>query len=830
MAIDIRSWLQGTVGVFITIIVLLVCVTYFAVRLATRSHPTPYNVTESAVLDSAHVYRNTFGIPHIVGNNIHDVLFAQGYVHAQDRLWQMDVWRRIGRGRLAEVLGKRVAGVDVFMRALDIAGVTRAQVAQLDSNSRRMLDAYAEGVSSFIAEHKQELPFEFDALQYEPDPWTAEDCMIVGRVVSFGLSLAFWNDISFAQIAQQRGADAMLEYIPQVDRSPYVLDSNVRSIFSTPVVIPDSLQSQLKPLFKGLQEDLAYVRSELSLSGSSLGSNCWAVSRGAQGAILANDPHLSVSMPSIWYPNHLTSPELNAVGMSIPGIPLVISGRNDSLAWGVTNAMVDDVDYMIEHIDSTNSNYYFEPNGDRVKFKYRRDTIHIKDDPDSLVDLRFTKRSCIISDVHFMRDPSLIARMPRRAATDYLQRRALSFRWTALLPSNEILALYRINTASSFKQVVDAVSTWNSPAFNFHVATRSGDVGTVVSGVIPKRGKTHPLMPIDVADPDADWQGTIHLSTLGTVYRKGRGSVSSANNATMRQGSFISSFFEPSSRIERINEQLGVYKEMTARDAQVMQLDIVSPYAKRLTKRTLSLLRKGSARFGVTEKEAMALLSKWDGAQSSIDPAAAIHAVFLQRLIWNTFEDELGTQLFYDWAFVGSNALRRIDELIDEPQHPFFDDVRTKPKEDLGWIAIRSFLEAIRELKDQFDSDRCTDWQYGKLHTVTFPHMFGEHPLMKPVMNAGPFEVGGSTTTIFNTEWSVCKPYATKVTASMRLVSDLEDSVQYCVLPGGVSGQPLDAHYTDQLQLWLKGGYVRLPTGRKPDVSFRLFNVFLPSS
>lgn len=831
MAIN-RSWLQGTVGLVTTVVVLVICFGIFAVRLATRSHPAPYTEESAPVTDTTRIFRNSFGVPHVVAPTEADMFFAQGYVHAQDRLWQMDVARRVGRGRLAEVVGQEAIDIDVFMRAIDMAGIARQQMKNVSKTTRSILDAYTRGVNAYIRENKDRLAFEFDALAYGPTPWTPEDCLIVGRVLAFELSLAFWTDLSYAQISAQRGRAAVRNYIPIGPGAPYVLDTTGAKGPVPPATDSTTAgaTAAMAPIIEGLTRRIDAVRNKLGMKGSSVGSNCWAV-RTDSAAILANDPHLSVGLPPKWYQIHLSSPTFNVIGMSVPGMPLVFSGRNDDLAWGFSNVMVDDVDYFLERIDSTNGNYYIASSGRRTKFKYRRDTIHIKDQSDSLIDLRFTTRSAVISDVHLMREPSKLFGMQRQRATTLLTTSCLTYRWTASTPSDEILAMYKINKAKTFPAIVDAVGTWHAPALNISVATGNGLVGTVLAGVIPQRGNADPHLLAPGWDAASDWKGLTHLRTLGTMVNPARGFVSSANNRTWpRAEPFIGTLYEPSSRAERINDQLRLYEDYTVRDAQVMQMDIVSPYAKQTLAMLLPILKRGQSRYGTMEREALKILARWDGTQSPVDPGASIYAALLERLIWNTFEDELGQQLFYDYTFVGSIPLRRMQELLNEPQHVLFDDSRTSQREDLAWIAIRSYIEAVRSMATTFQSEQPQQWLYGTLHTVTFPHRFGNHPLMRPVMNQGPFEIGGSSTTINNTEWRIYAPYDTRVAASMRVISDMHDTVQYSVVPGGVSGEPLNAHYSDQLQLWLKGGYVRLPVAAAPDVSFRLYHVFVPSS
>ena len=829
----IRGWLSGTVGLVVTTFVIIVGFAVFAVRIATRSHPEPYAETSAPTKDSTFVYRNSFGIPHITGTSESDVIQAQGYVHAQDRLWQMDLYRRIGRGRLAEVLGRRGVDVDLFMRAIDIAGIARQQWKGLSPTSKGVLEAYAKGVNTYIRDYRGRLPFEFDALAYEPEPWTAEDCLIVGRVIAFDLSVAFWSDIAYAQIAAQRGLDLARLYVP-VGRAgePTVLDSATsvprrRIATDTTRAAAQAAAGTTAPL-DNLVERMQSVRSVLGVEAGGVGSNCWAVARRGSGAIVANDPHLRMGLPATWYQIHLSAPGMNVIGMSIPGMPLVVSGRNDHLAWGVANAMVDDVDYFLEKVDAKNGNYYIDATRGRTKFRYRRDTIRIRGAADSLVDFRLTSRSAVISDVHLLKNPSQLFGVSRRPATSLLNS-CITFRWTARSTvSDEILALHRLAHAATLSDVAKAVTTWHAPALTFTVGTAQGSVATFGAGMVPVRGSGDPHVLSPGWEAGTDWRGAVHLSSFGST-AAGRPFVVSANNRfTVRPGVSLGTLYEPSSRAERIAEQLAIYDDYTVRDAQVMQLDVVSPYARQFMAAVLPTLRRSTARMDSVQRRALAIMESWDGSHSPIDPAAAVFSMFLQRMIANTFEDELGMQLYMDYVFVSSNPTRRLLEMLDEPGAPLFDDLRTPQREEQSWIVLRSWMQAIGDLRMQFQNDVPSTWAWGSLHTVTLHHRFSEHPLMRPTLDQGPIPIGGSGTTINNTEWAIHAPFSVRVGASMRVISDMRDTVQYVVVPGGVSGQPLDAHYSDQVQLWLKGGFVRLPVRSKPDISFRLFTVLVP--
>ncbi len=824
------SLLQGAVGIGLTALVLGICFALFAIRLATRSHPKAYQESQVSVTDTVRVYRNSFGIPHISAATTEDMLFGQGYTHAQDRLWQMDVWRRAGRGKLAEILGPRLVQADVFMRALNISGIALENYRVADTLTRRLLQAYTRGVNAYIEENQGSLPFEFDALGYAPEPWSPEDCIIVGRVLAFEVSLAFWTDITFAQIAYQRGLAAYKEYVPQGPFAPYVLDTvsatRIDTTLSTAMAVHSLRETGAQ--FLNVASVVRSVRQALGMQGSGYGSNCWAI-RTPEGSIVANDPHLTVSMPPKWYQIHLSAPGINAIGMSIPGIPFILSGRTDHVAWGFTNAMIDDIDYVAERIDSTNANYYFEPSGNRVKFRYRRDTIHIKDRPDSLVDFRATSRSIVLSDVHMFRDPSMLFSIPRSTSAGILQKYCLSVRWTATYRSNEILCLYKMCKARSVNEFASSLQTWGAPCLTFSVGTADGHVANMVAGYIPVRGSSDANLPIALHTPGADWTGVRPARELGMLLDPSRGWVASANNKlSSRSDVAVPGVYEPASRATRIAQLMGIYRTPTVRDVQVMQQDIQSPYAVSMLRRVLPVLKKGMTRYGDGERRALAVLEKWDGTQSALDAGATIMSMLTHRLLWNLFEDELGQQLYYDWTLVSNVPLRRLDELMNEPTNVLWDDSRTPHRETFDWIAIRSFIETMREISKIYGDVRDSSWRYGAIHTISFPHIFGENELMRPVMNLGPFEVGGSQTTINNTEWAIASPYATRVAASMRVISDMNDSLQYSVVPGGSSGQPLSPHYADQLQLWLKGGYVRLPIGAKPDVSFRLYHVLVP--
>ncbi len=831
-----RDWLRSTVG-FITVgLVAFVAFAFFAFRVITRSHLDDGHDTIAAVRDTVKIYRNSFGLPHVVASTDADAITGQGYVHAQDRLWQMDVWRRFGQGRLAEILGNDAVAADVFVRSLEIPAIVARQYEALDQSTRDILIAYANGVNAYIDHHRESLSLEFDALGYQPERWKPTDCLIVGRVVAFELSLAFWNDITYAQIAALRGVNAVADYVPVSPGAPYVLDASTDSPVTSSTPALTGLGAEVLGRLHAVITD---ARTRIGATGSAIGSNCWAVGRPNRTAILANDPHLSVSLPPKWYHVHLTGKNLNTIGLSLPGVPLVLSGRNDAIAWGVTNVMVDDVDYTVERTDVADpANYYYDASGVRRKFTFVTDTVHINGGSPLAIERRYTTRGCVISDAHLLKNPSLLfgtassQRTTRAASGRYLDSTCLTFQWTAQHLSNEIGALYRINRAATISEVSAATALWVSPAFNLHVAESTGKVATMLAGAIPNRSSANTMsaiLPLPAASASNRWNGLTNLRSLGMRQAAPPGRVASANNRTQRQASpFISTLFHPASRAQRLDSLSSVYALMTVRDAQVMQMDQVSPYALDVLRAVLPILESGYRQYPAEGKAAVTALRRWDGAMTTVSVAATVYTVLLRHLLRETFEDELGTKLYHQWSLIATNPLNRFHDLLQQPNHRLFDNVRTTERENLSWIAVTSFLAALEELQQTFPDEPVSAWTYGRLHTLTLPHMLGAHPLMRPVMTLGPYEIGGSATTLFNTEWQQHRPYSTVVYPSARVISDLADTMQYVVLPGGSSGEPLSKHYSDQVQLWLRGGYLRVPTSRTPDPAVPLHTQLLP--
>ncbi|MBS1536494.1 MAG: penicillin acylase family protein [Bacteroidetes bacterium] len=830
------QFLRNFAGVLISLTVIAASFTAFSLFIATRSEVSPNTTVYSTIKDTIRVYRNQFSVPHIIAGSEADGYFALGYVHAQDRLWQMDIARRAGQGRLAEIFGKEALETDKFLRALDLEVISQKVWKTSSKTSRFIMEQYSNGVNAFINDHKIGLPFEFGALGYAPDQWQPTDCILIGRMMAFEMSIGFWSDIAFGEIADKLGNTRAAELVPSYPNSgPFVIPSDKKSI---PAQAPKSASQAAvlqtlrnHDVLNSTAELLTSLRKFMGMNGSGVGSNSWVMkttSSGSGSTILANDPHLSLSLPARWYQAHLTTPSMNITGLTIAGIPLFIVGRNDNIAWGITNMMADDCDYYVEKVDS-NPNYYFNEDGKRVKFKYRRDTIHVKGDESLIYDIRFTKRSAIISDVHAFNSDKILD-MSNSHSDNFLQKYALSFSWTAQQPSDEILAMYRINKASNWQEFQQGINLWCVPALNFSFTDRRGNIGMAPAGLIPIHGKGNTNIPNPGWLPEFTWQGFHTSSELPRSYNPQRRYLMSANNKTAESlPFFISSLWEPSSRAERMDETLQEFDEYSVRDAQFMQMDVTSPFARTLLKRTLPVIESKQKYLSQTEREAFTMLQKWDGIISGRSPQPAIYSGFLTNLLRQTFEDELGERLYREYVFVANLPTRKILELLSaDSSSAWFDNVKTKEIEDKNEIIFRSFVLAVRSLQDHYKNNDIHSWKYGDIHQITLNHLFSANPYMKQIVTNGPFASGGDNTTLNNGEYHFYQPKEQVLGASMRFIADMKDTVVYSVLPGGNSGEPLSAHYSDQVQLWLNGGYIRIPINRLPDPSFTKFTTIIP--
>ena len=779
------------VGVGATILVVLIAGIIFLHHLVTKSYPVTSGAIVIEGLQSlVEIYRDDYGVPHISASNEHDLMFAVGYVHAQDRLWQMDLGRRIGQGRLSELMDTATVKFDKLFRTLGFVSLADSLEKYLHPTSRRLLEDYSSGVNEFIVTHKGKLPIEFDMLNYEPEIWTVQHSLLLARLLAWELNFAWWVDLTYAEIAA---------LVPQ---------NKFQELFLSNPEIRLSGSSQPKAAidFNDVHEYLSTVRSYRDFFNKgplSAGSNAWAINsaKSLSGKpILANDPHLIVTLPAKWYELHLSAPGWNVSGFSVPGIPLIVIGHNDSLAWGFTNAMLDDADFYIEQEDSININRYKFKNS-FLPMHTREEIIHIGSQDSIVINVRSTLHGPIINDVHPISEHAHAKTMHNHPP--------ISMRWTGFEMSDEILGFYRIDRATNKIEFEEGLKQLTVPAQCPVYADIHGNIGWWVTGRVPVRSEHDGVLPLIGWTGEDEWKSFVSFEKLPKILNPPEGIIVSANQKFIDRSYpyYLSTLWEPSSRYDRIREMLSLEK-MSTHDFQQFQQDVVSYYSRDLTIQILGVFTQDSI-IETSVNEALVYLKNWNYRCTQTDIASTIVNTFFVKLIHNIYEDELGSEVFNDFIYPLSIPYQVTRQLMLQNSSLWFDDIRTDTIETKAIIIRKSFIQVVAELKATLGSEM-KNWQWGKIHQVVFEHLLGRRKPLDKVFNVGPFPAAGGEQTVSKGAFKLTDPFRLFAAPSMRQIVDLADpTAAYTIITLGQSGQPISKHYNDQVSLWLNGGYKR---------------------
>ncbi len=769
-------------------LVVIVLVTLLILRyLVTKSFPAvDGNVRIAGLEHPVTIQRDEFGVPHIFAENEHDLFFAQGYVHAQDRLWQMDVSRRAGQGRLSEVFGSSTLKFDRLFRTIGMARIAQKLEENLHPESRRVLQAYSDGVNAFIAAHRGKYPVEFDMLNYTPEEWKPIHSLLVARLMAWELNISWYTDLVLGDLYKTLGEEKAKEIFPTYPEN-------------APVIVPKELRSAniSDNMLQLIDVDQAF-RKFYGTTGTHIGSNAWAVGpqKSVSGkAMLANDPHLGFSVPSKWYEIHLCGGEYNVAGVSLPGTPTIVIGHNKEVAWGLTNVMADDADFYLEMTNSAREYFFKDVWKPMTVFQ---DTIVVKDSSAVIMTIKETHHGPIINEVN-----------PVGSMTkDVL----ISMRWTGQDVSDELYSLLLINRSKNWKEFKAGVKEFTVPGQNFVYADSGGNIGYLAGVRLPIRSAQNATLPMPGWTGEYDWNGFVPFERLPWLYNPPKHFIATANNKTT-DNSFpyhISNLWEPPSRIQRLDELLLKQEKFSSDDFKRMQADYFSYFAKETTPYIIHAY--DSARIPNEDvRTALSYFQNWHFQFSKDDVPTTIFHVFFTHLLKNIFFDKMGEELFRKYIFIANIPYRTVPVLLKNPSSSWFDDASTPQVETRDVVIRKSLEEAIQELKASLGGEMKT-WQWGIIHTITFRHPFGSQPPLGSVFNVGPFPIGGSGTTLNNGEYYLADPYQETLGPSTRQIVDFSDIDAACsIIPTGESGQPMHDHYSDQTPLWLGGEYHTLP-------------------
>ncbi|MGB3713635.1 MAG: penicillin acylase family protein [Candidatus Promineifilaceae bacterium] len=736
--------------------------------------------------DVVTVDRDKWGIPHIFARKRPDLFFAQGFVHAQDRLWQLEINRRAAKGELSALLGPSALETDRLTRTLGFAHVAADAWESASDSTRADVEAYTAGVNAYLLDNHP-LPVEFTILRHRPDFWEPVDSVSFAHLMVWTLSHGWAGELTRARIIEQAGPEVASALEPA-----YPQDN--------PITLPHGIE------FNGLSIDgmlLAASGPFLSRApeGNGRGSNGWVISRehSATGhALLCNDMHLPMSAPSIWYFNHLRSessdrdlPGIHVSGVSLPGLPYVLIGHNKNIAWGATLSFVDCEDLFVERLNPENNDFYLYK-GNWIKADIRNERIEVKGATDHVERVITTRHGPIISPM--IRD----------------RQQVLALQSTALLSNQSFDGFALINEARDWNDFIEAVKRIESPSLNLLYADRMDNIGYFLSGRVPIRAKGQGLVPSPGWSGEYDWIGEVPFEEMPHALNPKEGLIVTANNRIVDDDfpHFLGSVWVNGYRARRITELLRQNVPVSLADCGNIQMDLKSIPGIELVDRLADFESNDP-----DAAQAMLLLRQWDGWLGPKSVGGAVYQVFLSILSRDILEPCLGQELADEYLGTGPNpVLMPITEFHGQ-WIPTLLGLLEKPSSTLwagerGYTAIveRSLVRTVEELRKHLGADPA-EWRWGRLHFLTFDHVMAQRTPLGDVFSPGPFPVGGDTNTVLQTAVAPSGSFGTCVVApSYRQIIDMGnlDSTRAMYAPGQ-SGWLESHHYEDLVDPWLKG-------------------------
>ena len=802
-------------GILVFVVVAAVVIVGAGAIVARRSFPqTSGQVEVDGLAASVTVIRDGRGVPHIYAESTGDLYFAQGYVHAQDRFWQMDWWRHIGSARLAELAGSALVDTDTFLRTLGFADIAEREIAQLDSESQAALEAYAAGVNAYLNERSgSALSFEYAMLPllnrgYEPEPWTPVNTITWAKMMAWDLGGNMGREIERAVTYGLFGADRAEELWPEFPSEFPVIVPDSFSADATPGPADTDLVESLAPLWVALGSDLDALSALGPFGQPDIGSNNWVVSgtRTNTGMpLLANDPHLGIQNPAIWYEAGLhctgTSGRCphDVVGFSLPGTPGIVIGHNDRIAWGVTNLGPDVQDLFIEKINPENPDQY-EFEGEWVDMDIRTEIIEVAGSDAITLEVKSTIHGPIISDVY----GPLEDFGDKAGGTEVPDQYAVAFRWTALEPTGIVDAILGVNYARDWDDFRNALRDWDVPSQNFVYADVEGNIGYQAPGQVPIRVRGDGRLPVPGWTGEHEWAGFVPFSQLPSVYNPPEGFIATANQPVIEPGSvpYLGADAAYGYRGARIVDVLEADSDVTIDEISELQGDARNLSAEEILPYVFDL----PADSEVVE-DAQQMLLTWSAGDAAFQmnrdsAGAALYGAFWRNLLRTTFHDELPERYYPNgqgrWFVV-------VESLLADPTASWWDDTTTTGVEDRDIILVRALSDAWAELEDELGRNP-DNWRWGDLHTAEFQNApFGQSGIapLEWIFNRGGFEVDGGRSIVNATGWSPVDGYEVVTLPSMRMIVDMADFDRSLTIhTTGQSGHTFHPHYMDLAPLW----------------------------
>ncbi|MAL18669.1 MAG: penicillin acylase family protein [Balneola sp.] len=756
-------------------------------------------ITLNGISEDVDINWDTYGVPHIYASNEQDLYYALGYVHAQDRLWQMTLTQIAAEGRFAEFFGDdpELINLDKYQRTLGFWKIAQQLIDTLGQEERTVLAAYSNGVNAYIANNANRLPVQFSLAEIEPIKWTPARSLAVSRLMGWELNMGWWSEITYGYLKEvlppSQFDDLQLRF---PDTAPTSLD-DAESLGYSSALMP-MLQQEIKK------------RELMEMEGTHVGSNAWVVdgSKTESGyPLLAGDPHLGLDMPGKWYEVHLSLNGKNVSGATLAGVPAVIIGQNDHMAWSFTSIMSDDTDFFLEQADPLDRGRYVadslsDSTASYEQFTTIREIIKVKDADDQSFEIRYTKHGPVISDIY--------------PVPELTEDKLISMQWTGFEQTNEMRTLYNINWAENFQDFKDALPTFGVPGLNFMYGDVEGNIAMYSVAKLPIR-TGDPITLRRGWDPSQDWQGFIPHTEMPRLINPDDGWIANANNkiTTDNYPYYIATFLEPPSRIERIEEILTANPTLGTEEFQELQNDSYSAFAAKMTPKILSIIRNQDA---YNFELPISYLENWNYEYDLKSTAASIFDVFFLKFSENTLQDDFGDVAYSNFIHHENIPVRTLTSLIDS-ESTLFDNVITDSVETKEDMVVKSMQDAILFLSDSLGSEPF-EWRWEQLHTISFePPLFSRAAnapdapnalkmIVENILSKGPYKVPSHGMSVNNGQYRWNNAFEMVLGPSIRRISDLSDmSRSKSILPTGQSGNPLSDYYGDQTEMWLNGQY-----------------------
>jgi penicillin amidase len=727
----------------------------------------------SEINDTVSIKRDSSGVIYIEGQNIEDVILASGFATAQDRLWQMEMLRLLGKGELSSLFGIETLEVDKLFCTLEIDSLTHKLCRQISQESMLWLEQYAKGINLYIENYRDKLPIEFTLMRWEPEYWSSQDCLLQNRIMAWLLNFNWKADLLFWYLSSTLTSNHLKDILPKWRKRADIINSK-----------------EMANLIEKINNLCHKITLITGITPSYYASNNWVVSPKLSqngSAMLANDPHLPLQLPSIWIEMQMKTPDMNVAGFGLPGTPGIIIGRNEKIAWGVTNGMIDDSDYFIEKIDT-------------VKKKYLVDTLE--------KDLIVRNNQIMIRDQNLIFYNSFKTKngpIFNKIFPELKLSHSISLKWTGWEFSDESQTFIKLAKASNWQEFNEALTYFTLPSQNFVYADIDGNIGYSLAGKVPIRSYKSGLFPVSGFNSKNQWLNWLPLEKMPKIYNPESGYIITANNNIGKNLTYyLSELWEPPYRAMRIHQLIGNSSTFNMADFVAVQTDNTNLLAREILPMILGELKVYN-RMNEAENKIFFLLENWNFRTDITSIAAGFYEVLQYYLIINIFKDEMGEDAFNLFTDLPNFYLRIFENVFLNRNSIWFDDIRTKSLEKRSDIIIKSVENTFTYFRENV-SENIEDWYWGALHHLELKHVFGKDKITGRIFNRGPYSVPGSGTTINVATYKFSNPFDMIAGPSLRFIVDWnEPDLYHSVIPGGNSGNIFSSFYDNQINSWQEG-------------------------